>query len=499
MRTMVTVAERRMPRRNKQTLAFIITVTRKTIFEMALTNSCKPRSIQFNFVCETYPIFPYHFKLKLQAQGRMADQNNNTSKCKVNETPAHLAESISTTVVPSSNDIDEEEGQEEEEQGMGEVAHSSFLYLDHNGDVVPPEEETSWLMAQGIIPTSSDDDNDEQDGATAAIKTGQHPPSSTLTNVTTTTMEETPFAQDPDEFEKERNSASERLERALQLEAADAAGGASPAVASPNPSYDGEEDGEGSGGMMEETRTFSRARTADEDEWILESILRRRAIRQSASNISDRDYATFYDEFGKKSSGMKGAGWVEYLCKWKWYEEPTWEKRDLLIDEGYMQECNRFDDKVLGGSTALSGKGVVATRTSYIAKQIASGLSPSLPKIKPKSAKKIKRFYQYDDSSDDGSSSAAADDGDGDKNLRVLKYLYNNQQPPKPPKKPSENETSFGNSRPVEALAGITEHDIKWWFRKDDMKALRYGTIATQKKIDHFIRTYQSLQQTHLY
>ena len=248
---------------------------------------------------------------------------------------------------------------------------------------------------------------------------------------------------------------------------------------------------------MEETRTFSRALTADEDEWILESILRRRAIRQSASNISDRDYATFYDEFGKKSSGMKGAGWVEYLCKWKWYEEPTWEKRDLLIDEGYMQECNRFDDKVLGGSTALSGKGVVATRTSYIAKQIASGLSPSLPKIKPKSAKKIKRFYQYDDSSDDGSSSAAADDGDGDKNLRVLKYLYNNQQPPKPPKKPSENETSFGNSRPVEALAGITEHDIKWWFRKDDMKALRYGTIATQKKIDHFIRTYQSLQKTH--
>jgi hypothetical protein len=55
----------------------------------------------------------------------------------------------------------------------------------------------------------------------------------------------------------------------------------------------------------------------DDDEWTLESILKR------------------------KMGGAHGE-WM-YLCKWKWYADPTWEARTLLEDEGFGRELDAFD------------------------------------------------------------------------------------------------------------------------------------------------------------
>jgi hypothetical protein len=367
-------------------------------------------------------------------------------------------------------------GMDEEEGGgmAGAGGGSSFFYLDDEGELIPPQQESSWLMDHRMLLHTGDilseSDRQQQDALMQ--------------------QEETPFTQDQAEFEKERNSASIRLEQALMLERAED----EKQEVNHDSHFADEEvetDSENDDVMMG-ARSFSRAMTADEDEWILERILRRRAIRK-ACRSKDKDYATFYDDFGTRSSGMMAAGWVEYLCKWRWYEEPTWEQRELLIDEGYLKECNAFDDHVLGKSTALSGKTVVATVKSVHAKQLASGMqyTPFSPSTKG-----------YDASSSDG-----ADPFDGPGSLRgapdiqihdrVMRYIQNEIHKERAPKKPSENQTDFGNSRPIEAMAGITPYDIKQWFRKDDIKALRYGTVATQKHIDAFIKTYQSLQKTH--
>lgn len=54
----------------------------------------------------------------------------------------------------------------------------------------------------------------------------------------------------------------------------------------------------------------------EDDEWILERIIRRHA---------------------------KVEGDWQYLCKWKFYEDPTWETRTLLMDEGYGKHVRAFD------------------------------------------------------------------------------------------------------------------------------------------------------------
>ena len=54
----------------------------------------------------------------------------------------------------------------------------------------------------------------------------------------------------------------------------------------------------------------------DDEEWVLEKILKRRARGDSE--------------------------WI-YLCKWKWYADPTWEGRTLLEDEGWGRMLDAFD------------------------------------------------------------------------------------------------------------------------------------------------------------
>lgn len=350
---------------------------------------------------------------------------------------------------------------------------SHHIYLrPEDGTVVAPEEETSWLMAQGIAPDFGLG-SEAEEGLGAATSVNQSEISRAADrggdSSTVRTMELTPFTEDEDEFERERISASERLATALELEMSCNVGDddASPVTSSSpvsQPPLGTDSQLVEEHGMGEDCRTFSRELTADEDDWVLEGILRRRVIHSSTKASSD--YATFYDDFGSKSSGMKGAGWVEYYCKWKWYDEPTWERRDLLIDEGYLPECDRFDKKVLGRSVALSGKSVVATRLNIV-NAINSGPGES------------------------------DDDVNGEANVRVMRLLYGDKGNQGTKRRKKENATSFGNSRVVEALAGVTEWDIKWFFRKDGMKALRYGTVATQQAIDRFLHTYTRLQNTH--
>lgn len=72
------------------------------------------------------------------------------------------------------------------------------------------------------------------------------------------------------------------------------------------------------------------------EEWVLERILRRRkaAAVASAAHALDVDC----------DNGRAAASTLwEYRCKWKWYEETTWELHDTLVDMGYLGEVSRYN------------------------------------------------------------------------------------------------------------------------------------------------------------
>lgn len=88
----------------------------------------------------------------------------------------------------------------------------------------------------------------------------------------------------------------------------------------PEVDEEGWEEEEGMGAQSYSTRDYAE----DDAEWVLESLLRRKPARRDGD----------------------GSRWV-YLCKWKWFAEPTWESRTLLEEEGYSAQLDAFDTSKL--------------------------------------------------------------------------------------------------------------------------------------------------------
>jgi hypothetical protein len=97
--------------------------------------------------------------------------------------------------------------------------------------------------------------------------------------------------------------------------------------------------------------TFSREYTPEEEEWILEEILKRRIDKETASYV--------------------------YLCRWKWYREPTWESRALLEDEGYVNRLNEFDHKIVAKGLSAS----VASQKKASSPPVMRSLVEMLPEL----------------------------------------------------------------------------------------------------------------------
>jgi hypothetical protein len=89
-----------------------------------------------------------------------------------------------------------------------------------------------------------------------------------------------------------------------------------------------EEEEENVGG---EVRGMSRECSNADDDWVLETILKRRRAKQPVRRVDD-------DDGGKEYLDVH-----EYLCKWKWYDEPTWESRQAIEDLGHVERLDAFD------------------------------------------------------------------------------------------------------------------------------------------------------------
>jgi hypothetical protein len=76
---------------------------------------------------------------------------------------------------------------------------------------------------------------------------------------------------------------------------------------------------------------MSRECSNADDDWVLETILKRRRAKQPVRRVDD-------DDGGKEYLDVH-----EYLCKWKWYDEPTWESRQAIEDLGHVERLDAFD------------------------------------------------------------------------------------------------------------------------------------------------------------
>ena len=225
---------------------------------------------------------------------------------------------------------------------MGD-SEGSYVYVDDEGKVVPPEEETSWLMAMGVgghgqasnmsrAVSSTSGDGGDPSAALAFPKRLEEAP-------------HTQYTESPEEFERERLEA-EQIFDALMAE---------PGLASsaPQDDFDQVSRDQAAGGVAEGTQeveeggtSFSREATNEEDEWVLERILDKRVTRNKGGTTTD--YKEFYDDFGGKTTGMLAPGRIEYLCKWQWYDEPTWETKEVLEDD-YFKELTAFEKSIVEG------------------------------------------------------------------------------------------------------------------------------------------------------
>lgn len=92
------------------------------------------------------------------------------------------------------------------------------------------------------------------------------------------------------------------------------------------------------GGACGENNGFTRANSdqGSVGEWVLERLMKRR------TRTTSREEGGSTAGNSPRSSGGGNYVW-EYLCKWKWYVEPTWEPRGWLEDEGYGPKLTAFD------------------------------------------------------------------------------------------------------------------------------------------------------------
>lgn len=87
----------------------------------------------------------------------------------------------------------------------------------------------------------------------------------------------------------------------------------------------------GEEGGMEGSWSREYSDQPGDDDWVLERILKRRAVH---------DHERVYDDDGNVE--VRAA--FEYLCKWKWYREPTWEARCALEEMGLVPQLDAFDE-----------------------------------------------------------------------------------------------------------------------------------------------------------
>lgn len=72
------------------------------------------------------------------------------------------------------------------------------------------------------------------------------------------------------------------------------------------------------------------------DDWVLEYLLKRRPLKHPAQ---PQHHGSFCDDDGQPLP----LDTHEYLCKWKWYAEPTWEARSVLEELGLGTRLEEFD------------------------------------------------------------------------------------------------------------------------------------------------------------
>eukprot|EP00658_Telonema_sp_P-2_P036470 TRINITY_DN26375_c0_g1_i3.p1 TRINITY_DN26375_c0_g1~~TRINITY_DN26375_c0_g1_i3.p1 ORF type:complete len:273 (+),score=69.60 TRINITY_DN26375_c0_g1_i3:341-1159(+) len=147
---------------------------------------------------------------------------------------------------------------------------------------------------------------------------------------------------------------------------------------------------------------------------------------------------------------MMAAGRVEYLCKWKWYEEPTWESRERVEDD-YFMELRAYE------------KEIVKAKEKEAADRLASA------------AHKEKMAREEPKESDP---------------LQVPKRLT-------VPLEKNGKDIFFGNDEDITSIVGIFPRDIAERFALSGAKMVGYGCCASQVRIDEFLRKYQALVETH--
>ncbi|CUG94422.1 Hypothetical protein, putative [Bodo saltans] len=98
-----------------------------------------------------------------------------------------------------------------------------------------------------------------------------------------------------------------------------------------------------------------------DDEWVFEYIAERRRTAKGRSHQEN-----VYDDNGVLLATT--ASCFEYLCKWKWYRELTWEPRAVLEEMGLVSHVDAFDKRreqrmrpmnSRGGKRALSLPGTL--------------------------------------------------------------------------------------------------------------------------------------------
>jgi len=128
------------------------------------------------------------------------------------------------------------------------------------------------------------------------------------------------------------------------------AGCLDPAVETEQPAADVEEE--------QEEEPLAEEEEEEEAAWILERFLKRRreAVEVADDDVDpallvDNDDAAAAALQGRRVAPAKRTTWV-YQCKWRGYDEPTWETRALLEDEGFGPEADWFDAWLAKGQKA---------------------------------------------------------------------------------------------------------------------------------------------------
>ena len=171
----------------------------------------------------------------------------------------------------------------------------SYVLIDDAGNVVDPGEEHSCLMAVEYGPDVIEDNTELHDWYLVELAKAQEHMSNNP-QLEEMIRQASQWAGDDDDEEEE----SEVEELGME------------------------------GGMC--SRDYSEGyeqQDGEEEEWVLEKILKRKA---------------------------KAAGDWLYLCKWKWYADPTWEARTLLEDEGWGKALAAFDATKLPQQTNRQGR-----------------------------------------------------------------------------------------------------------------------------------------------